>query len=89
MFQKECDDKSEDRPEHPIVESQGPVDLSKSLIDIGSQIGDLPIDIRPEFRELLIDLLVETGNIAPNLLVETKDVVPDCCEISFHICYGP
>ena len=33
LLEKESDDKSEDRAEHPVVEPQSPVDLSESLIE--------------------------------------------------------
>ena len=36
-FKKDSDEKGEDRSEHPIVEPQSSVNLSESLIDIGSK----------------------------------------------------
>jgi hypothetical protein len=62
-FEEDGDKKSKDRPEHPIVQPQGAIDLSEPLIDI-----------RSEFRDLLIELLIKTRDVVPNLCELTFNV---------------
>ena len=76
-FEEDGDKKGKDRPEHPIVQPQGTIDLSEPLIDI-----------RSEFRDLLIELLVKMRDVVPKLLVKMRNVAPNLCELTFHVRYS-
>ena len=52
LLEEQSDDKGEHRSEHPAVQPLCSIDVSESLVDIGSQLGDL-----------LFDLVVKAGDV--------------------------